>query len=66
MTLKHPIGFYVYHLIDPRNGQTFYIGKGQGRRAWQHEISVLSGGAKSTPRKVERIKALQKFRVSKG
>lgn len=22
------IGFYVYRLIDPRNGQTFYVGKG--------------------------------------
>jgi uncharacterized protein len=21
---------YVYRLIDPRNGETFYVGKGQG------------------------------------
>jgi len=24
------IGYYVYRLIDPRNGQTFYVGKGVG------------------------------------
>jgi len=24
--------FYVYRLIDPRNGETFYVGKGKGNR----------------------------------
>ncbi len=30
------LNFYVYRLIDPRNGETFYIGKGQGNRVFQH------------------------------
>ena len=27
---------YVYRLIDPRNGETFYVGKGQGNREEQN------------------------------
>ena len=27
---------YVYRLIDPRNGETFYVGKGQGDRVFAH------------------------------
>lgn len=26
------LGNYVYRLIDPRNGETFYVGKGRNRR----------------------------------
>ena len=28
--------FYVYRLIDPRNGETFYVGKGKGDRVFRH------------------------------
>jgi hypothetical protein len=27
---------YVYRLIDPRNGETFYVGKGRGNRIFSH------------------------------
>lgn len=29
-------GHYVYWLIDPRNGNTFYVGVGQGNRVFEH------------------------------
>ena len=34
------IRYYVYRLIDPRNGQTFYVGKGNGNRVFMHAQGV--------------------------
>ena len=36
--LKHETEtmYYVYELVDPRDNQTFYVGKGTGRRAYTH------------------------------
>lgn len=39
---------YVYLLIDPRDSQPFYVGKGKGRRAWQHERDVRKGVVSNT------------------
>jgi hypothetical protein len=33
--------WYVYRLIDPRNGETFYVGKGRGNRVFQHAKNAL-------------------------
>jgi uncharacterized protein len=35
--------FYVYRLGDPRDGRTFYVGKGQGNRVFAHIKLALKG-----------------------
>ena len=40
-----PAGPYVYALVDPRDSAVFYIGKGNGRRMYQHEREVMRGKA---------------------
>jgi hypothetical protein len=35
------LGNYVYRLIDPRNGETFYVGKGKGNRVFDHATGLL-------------------------
>lgn len=35
------IRYYVYRLIDPRNGQTFYVGKGKNNRVFAHANGAL-------------------------
>ncbi len=33
--------YYVYRLIDPRNGNTFYVGQGKNNRVFAHAKGVL-------------------------
>ena len=59
------IGCYVYRLIDPRNGQTFYVGKGTGNRVFQHAEKAIGyyEGAKdiseNDPNKVRIIEEIR-------
>lgn len=36
MEVAAELKWYVYRLIDPRNGETFYVGKGKGDRIFHH------------------------------
>ena len=35
-SLADSLAYYVYLLIDPRDGKVFYVGKGKGDRCFQH------------------------------
>jgi hypothetical protein len=45
---------YVYLLIDPRNRQIFYVGKGTGKRCFSH-LSEWQRGKTDNPEKLRRI-----------
>jgi hypothetical protein len=50
MRLEKLMSFYVYRLIDPRDGSPFYIGKGTGKRAWSHEADARAGRIGNQPK----------------
>jgi len=62
--VANKLGCYVYKLIDPRNGEIFYVGKGQGDRVIQHvrEEARLKDDPKSQyllSMKMDRIRAIR-------
>jgi hypothetical protein len=48
---------YVYRLIDPRNTETFYIGKGQGDRVFAHIRAQVPGD--DVGEKLKRIREIR-------
>ncbi len=56
------VGNYVYRLIDPRNGETFYVGKGKGNRVFAHvkdaENLRLEDGEDAASLKISRIREI--------
>lgn len=58
------LGFYVYRLIDPRNAETFYVGKGKGNRLFAHVNDELSSSEleedqDSISEKINRIRQIR-------
>lgn len=50
---------YVYRLIDPRNGETFYVGKGQGNRVFSHIRLEQKLEGDDLDNKVKRIREIR-------
>lgn len=48
---------YVYRLIDPRNGETFYVGKGRGDRVFSHVRADVDGD--ELDNKLKRIREIR-------
>lgn len=51
--------FYVYRLIDPRNGETFYVGKGKDNRVFQHAAGQLPEDSDADSAKLARIRQIK-------
>jgi hypothetical protein len=50
---------YVYRLIDPRNGETFYVGKGQGNRVFSHIRAEQNLKGDDLDNKIKRIREIR-------
>lgn len=56
---------YVYRLIDPRNGETFYVGKGKGNRVFAHiyaETSIPESDEDAGELKSNKLKRIREIR----
>jgi uncharacterized protein len=53
------LGWYVYRLIDPRSGETFYVGKGRGNRVFAHVHAAKGLEGDDLENKVKRIRQIQ-------
>jgi hypothetical protein len=53
------LAWYTYRLIDPRNGETFYVGKGKGERVFQHAQAELK-----RPADTDKLNRIRSIRIS--
>lgn len=59
-TVTDKLGHYVYRLIDPRNGTTFYVGRGQGNRVFSHAAGQQLGSKENQEAlKLKTIRAIR-------
>jgi hypothetical protein len=51
---------YVYRLIDPRNGETFYVGKGKANRVFAHVKGDIDADDDTITDKLQRIRDIRR------
>lgn len=59
LEITEQLGFYVYRLIDPRNGNTFYVGKGKGNRVFAHCAGEPAFAGAELEDKLQQIRAIR-------
>jgi hypothetical protein len=57
--VENVLHWYVYRLLDPRNGETFYVGKGKGNRVFTHAKGLPDNGVAVSNPVLHRIKEIQ-------
>lgn len=58
--IAQSLQYYVYRLIDPRNGETFYVGKGKGNRVFAHCAGELAFEGEDLEQKYQRIRDIRR------
>ena len=61
--VSEQLKWYVYRLIDPRNGETFYVGKGQGNRVFAHAEGEFTDTVRSDSEEREDATYLKMQRI---
>lgn len=57
--ISNKLKTYVYRLIDPRNGETFYVGKGKGNRVFSHICAEENLEGDDIDNKLKRIREIR-------
>ena len=60
--VENELEYYVYRLIDPRNGETFYVGKGKGNRVFAHAADALAASDRINENDDEQGEKLSRIR----
>ncbi len=57
--VAHKLKTYVYRLIDPRNGESFYVGKGKENRVFSHIRAEQNLEGDDLDNKIKRIREIR-------
>ena len=58
--LSKKLKAYVYRLVDPRNFETFYVGKGKASRVQRHAKGVVTKRGRADDLKLKRIRDIRR------